>query len=469
MSGKRYVPEGVYLVCDKGTKPSELKSLSYRETTLFGEHMTTKVDKMLNINFDPFGPCSMMNGSMCTAPVTDWTNLTDSVRLGGNELLLENSELPCTLGGKIKIFYSMQAAMAASPKPKKSFWESVLNIHNKYQEFKVGVAKGLWKGLKGTVTGIADLAVWAGKHSTPYMLLNPQGYAEQIQKDKETIKALGNLAKKGGKWAYRNSVVNMALNPNDYVAAQAENKVMMDTLIEKAKNMSAEDWGVLTGELGFEIILEVATVGGAAALTTLKVADKAVDAARALDKLDDLADTAKGLEKIKDGTSLPSGPIELDDVFHYVEEPPKKSEKPEWLKNLDEGNQFNKDRAEFYDYNEVYVNKPDGSGYYRLDSYKPGKEIVSRKHTQLSDIQDATAKNYINEMDKKYPKGAEIADVPSNVDGGNAGIFDTGNTLKGEKILEVPVQNKPVPKSVIDAANNADITIRDVNGKIYNP
>jgi len=324
MSGKRYVPEGVYLVCDKGTKPSELKSLSYKETTLFGEHMTTKVDKVLNINFDPFGPCSMMNGSTCTAPITDWTNLTDSVRLGGNELLLENSELPCTLGGKIKIFYSMEDALGACPKPKKGFWATVLGIHKKYEEFKVGVAKGLWKGLKGTVTGIADLAVWAGKHTSIYATLNPQGFAEQIQKDKETLKSLGNLAKKGGKWAYRNSAINLITNPNDYVAAQAENKVMMDKLIEKAKTMDAEDWGMLTGEIGFEIILEVVTAGGAAALTTLKVADKTVDAARALDKLDDLADTAKGLEKIKDGPSLPSGPIELDDVKYLDDVPTKK-------------------------------------------------------------------------------------------------------------------------------------------------
>ncbi len=35
----------------------------------------------------------------------------------------------------------------------------------------------------------------------------------------------------------------MALNPDDYVAAQVENKIMMDKLIEKAKIMDAEDWG----------------------------------------------------------------------------------------------------------------------------------------------------------------------------------------------------------------------------------
>lgn len=142
---------------------------------------------------------------------------------------------------------------------------------------------------------------------------------------------------------------------------------------------------------------------------------------------------------------------------------------PEWLRRIREGNRFNRERAAFYDYNEVYVKKPDGSGYYRLDSYNPGEEIVSRKHTQLSEIQENTANGYIDEINKKYPEGAEIADVPSNVNGSNSGIFDHGNTLRGEKILEVPVQNNPLPQPVIDAANNADITIRDVNGTIYNP
>ncbi|WP_354360745.1 hypothetical protein [Pedobacter sp. UYP30] len=113
------------------------------------------------------------------------------------------------------------------------------------------------------------------------------------------------------------------------------------------------------------------------------------------------------------------------------------------------------------------MKKPDGPGYYRLDSYKPGEEIVSRKYTQLSEIQESTAKNYINEIDKKYPEGADIANVPSNTTGGNSGIFESGNTLKGKKVLEIPVQNKPVPKSVINSANDAGVTIRDVNGRIY--
>lgn len=56
--------------------------------------------------------------------------------------------------------------------------------------------------------------------------------------------------------------------------------------------------------------------------------------------------------------------------------------------------------------------------------------------------------------------GATIARVPSS-------RSLAGQTLQGQHILEVPVQVKPVPQSVIDAANRAGVLIRDVNGKVH--
>lgn len=40
----------------------------------------------------------------------------------------------------------------------------------------------------------------------------------------------------------------------------------------------------------------------------------------------------------------------------------------------------------------------------------------------------------------------------------------------GTPILEVPVQNSPVPQSIIDHANSKDprVVIRDVLGNVYN-
>ena len=141
---------------------------------------------------------------------------------------------------------------------------------------------------------------------------------------------------------------------------------------------------------------------------------------------------------------------------------------------------FNKARAKFYPYNEVYleapkkaINLPEGSPtkhqYVRLDSYVPNKEIVSRKYTQLSEVSEETAIRYLKELLDKYAPETKIADVPSNISGANAGIFkeNRGRTLHGQMILEVPVQKKSVRESILKYAQDNDIQIRDINGKIY--
>ena len=108
--------------------------------------------------------------------------------------------------------------------------------------------------------------------------------------------------------------------------------------------------------------------------------------------------------------------------------------------------------------------------YVRLDSYNPKtKEIVSRKYTQLSEISEKTAIGYLKELSEKYSPGSVIADVPSNRVGANAGIFEEneGNILKGQMILEVPVQEEPVPENVLLKAQEEGIMIRDIKGHIY--
>ena len=108
--------------------------------------------------------------------------------------------------------------------------------------------------------------------------------------------------------------------------------------------------------------------------------------------------------------------------------------------------------------------------YVRLDSYDPQKgEIVSRKKTQLYKVSEETAIRYLKELKDKYAPGTIIADVPSNRTGVNKGIFDVNgdNVLRGEMILEVPVQKKSVRESILKYARDNNIQIRDINGKIY--
>ena len=246
--------------------------------------------------------------------------MADGITIGEFAPVLEDAKLPCALGGNISIVLTPAAAFAMVPKgakKEKAFWEKSL-------DFGMGLGEGLWTGAKGTVTGVCDLAMWVGKHSTPYLLLNPSGYAEQLQQDAATMKALGSLAADAGSWAYRNSAVNMLTNPKDYIAMQQENAVMAGKVVEKAKQMDAKDWGNLTGQVGFEIITEVATAGAGAVVTGMKAADRTVDVARAADKIDDIADAtkaadasdaARATDKVEDVADA-AGPEKLGDVVY---------------------------------------------------------------------------------------------------------------------------------------------------------
>jgi predicted ribonuclease toxin of YeeF-YezG toxin-antitoxin module len=143
---------------------------------------------------------------------------------------------------------------------------------------------------------------------------------------------------------------------------------------------------------------------------------------------------------------------------------PKKKTVPDWLKERWEaGNNFNKENRPRYPYNEVELEaKEVGGKKYVVDSYAPNKEIVSRKFTQLSEVQEKTAKSYLNEITKKYPSGSKISNGSFNPNALK------GGRLKGELILEVPVQNKLIPQTILDEATKNRIIIKDINGKVYN-
>jgi hypothetical protein len=140
------------------------------------------------------------------------------------------------------------------------------------------------------------------------------------------------------------------------------------------------------------------------------------------------------------------------------------SRAPEWLKRVREGKAFDVERSKFYDHNQLYVDKavPDGrSDYWVLDSYDHGSGIVSRKFTQLGEVQLDTAKGYLDEFDRKYAPGTRIADVPST------DLSLRGDFLRGDQYLEIPPQRTPIPQEVIDHADELGIQIRDSNGHVY--
>jgi hypothetical protein len=126
-----------------------------------------------------------------------------------------------------------------------------------------------------------------------------------------------------------------------------------------------------------------------------------------------------------------------------------------WLNDspMARGNAFNNTAVNerWYDYNEVNL-----SNGKRLDSYDPIKgEIISRKATNLADVELSTFETYLKELNKKYPEGTIIrSNKYREID---------GQPLKGTQILEIPASNKKFSEiqEYIDLAKNKyGVTIR---------
>ncbi len=118
------------------------------------------------------------------------------------------------------------------------------------------------------------------------------------------------------------------------------------------------------------------------------------------------------------------------------------------------GNDFNKKALTKYKYNEINL-----STGKRLDSYIPGKEIVSRKATDLSKIKTSTFENYLKELTSKYKKGITIR---SNKYKSGSGAID-GSKLSGEYFLEIPTSNIDffnASKSLQDLAIKYNVKIK---------
>jgi hypothetical protein len=90
---------------------------------------------------------------------------------------------------------------------------------------------------------------------------------------------------------------------------------------------------------------------------------------------------------------------------------------------------------------------------YRIDSMlKGGGKLISRKATQLADITFDTAKQYLDEITRKYSNK-----VIQNTERAGTDI------MKGKKILQIPKQEKPIPQNVKDYARDiAKVEIDEV-------
>lgn len=166
---KKYVPEGVFLVCDMGATPSQLIATP-RKINLYGPMMATDADNKFTSNILPFGACKKIGGP-CTFACVQWTKTKSGSVFANNEKpLLEDSEAVCAVGqGKIKIFFDKYEADLANENNNESDFVSeeissnilgqVLTFPHGYavdmfcdddKKLTEGAGAGFKKGMEGT-------------------------------------------------------------------------------------------------------------------------------------------------------------------------------------------------------------------------------------------------------------------------------------------------------------------------------
>jgi hypothetical protein len=171
----------------------------------------------------------------------------------------------------------------------------------------------------------------------------------------------------------------------------------------------------------------------------------------------------------------------------------KKTSMPDWLrKRFEAGNKFDDEMAEIFDRNYRQILNKDPAlardpeklaeelrkqvrhelgvttegKYYRLDTLlskgpSGSPEIISRKFTQISDIQPDTAKGYVNELLRKYQPGSEIVNPAKGT--------PTKIPDNAVQVLQIPVQKlnvtDPKMKEFLVYAKGKGVIVRDASGK----
>jgi len=108
--GKLFVIQQGKATCDKGTLFPQFKVDSHKKKYINEENNSnaflavTENDLQFNPPAVPFGNCSLKNNQPCSfAPAGKWQKTYPDIKVLGNALLTEISELPCAVGGKITV------------------------------------------------------------------------------------------------------------------------------------------------------------------------------------------------------------------------------------------------------------------------------------------------------------------------------------------------------------------------------
>jgi hypothetical protein len=200
---KLYVPNGVWLACDKGTSPSTLRVSNHVNTSIYAQEMATEADKLPFFNIKPMGLCAM-KGGMCTPMPLGWEKVKEGVKINGNRMLLEDSTCKCLLTGEITIHFDKASAIAAGMGNGKMPSEYIKDGFDYLEKQRADAEKIRESILPDWMEGVADVGDWFGELNTGLVegaINGVVGLGETIyqvaQDPVGTAEAVGGMIEKG--------------------------------------------------------------------------------------------------------------------------------------------------------------------------------------------------------------------------------------------------------------------------------
>lgn len=349
---KKYVPDGVYLVCNKGLGFCKLKVTNHKSVSLFGNNSATEADKLPNVNIGCMGVCSVTK-SICQPLPTLWSGVQESITIGPYRKLLEDSKLGCGLGGQISIYFTLPDAMSAINKNSSAIKSAgIKNIGAKVDDwfqkqfdaqekinnagplsglanFKLGLSEGIYGGIKGIGEGLVFLGELENKVIDAGIdaALHP---VETAGKIKDAAIATKDATAKAYDWvtnednlkktaqavgeAHRNAY-NWVTTPGNLEGAAKTALTKTGEGLKQAKDWAVKqnprDWGRYTGRGGFEAALMFTGVGEVKAV---------VSGAEAVNVAAKVGEGANVVAKIGEGTSVLSKGTEAVNLAEKVTE-----------------------------------------------------------------------------------------------------------------------------------------------------
>jgi len=279
--------------------PTPFRITEYADVHLTPVPIANDQNKKGLINVIPFGICAAKGGQPCM-PATNnmsWSKPAPDVIVGTGIALLDDSTLPCTQGGRVKIAPSFFHALSSMYSDPSEMFDRMVEMLKGTGENVLAFGKGLLGAGWGLVKFVASAVAFPFKEGYT-ALTDFDQFKDNWGSRYDSAKAFGEAALEKGEQLYglatdpeaRAAMWAYMSNPDTWEAA-------FDGVYEAVSEMDNTQIAEFGGQMAFEVLLTVFT-GGMGHINKVDKASDAFRAAQALENLDDFADAGRALDNV---------------------------------------------------------------------------------------------------------------------------------------------------------------------------